>query len=107
MRGQIASMDRRCTMNERAPAGMQTFRMVRAFDVSGVSGVGTVLEGVQFSTGTIVVHWLTPPPRGSIAVFDSIEQFLSIHVSPHPENHTEILFDDGTTLEANALTLPR
>jgi hypothetical protein len=85
---------------------MRTFTMVRANDVSGVSGVGTVLEGIQFSTGTVVVHWLTPPPRGSIAIFDSLHQFLAIHVHPHPENGTEIRFTDGTTLERATVTLP-
>ena len=80
--------------------------MVRVHDVSRVSGTGTVLEGIQFSTGTVVIHWLTPPPRGSIAIFDSLDQFLSIHVRPHPENGTEIRFGDGTTLERATVTLP-
>lgn len=82
-------------MVERAPEGMRNFTMHREYDVSGVSGTGTVLEGVQFSTGVVVIHWLTPPPRGSISVFDSIDQFISIHVQPHPDNHTEIVFEDG------------
>lgn len=82
-------------MTERAPQGMRRFVMNREFDCSGVSGTGTVLEGVAFSTGVVVIHWLTPPPRGSISVFDSFEQFLSIHVRPHPTNHTVIEFEDG------------
>ena len=82
-------------MAERAPVGMRRFTMRREFDVSGVSGTGLVLEGVQFSTGVVVIHWLTPPPRGSISVFDSLEQFLSIHVQPHPDNVTCIKFEDG------------
>jgi hypothetical protein len=95
-------------VDERAPQGIRTFTMVRRRDVSGVSGVGAVLEGIEFSTGTVVIHWLTPPPRGSIAIFDSLDQFLSIHVHPHPENGAEIRFGDGTALdEAPAtLTLP-
>jgi hypothetical protein len=80
---------------QRAPQGMRTFVMRREFDVSGVSGTGTVVEGVQFSTGVVVVHWLTPPPRGSISVWDSIDQFLDIHVRPHPANRTVLEFDDG------------
>jgi hypothetical protein len=92
---------------KRAPAGMRAFTMVRSFDASGVSGVGTVLEGVQFSTGTVVVHWLTPPPRGSIAVFESLAQFMSIHVDPHPENGTELVFADGATVQPGSLALPR
>ena len=72
--------------------------MRREFDVSGVSGTGTVVEVVLFSTGVVVVHWLTPPPRGSISVWDSIEQFLDIHVRPHPANRTVLEFDDGEVL---------
>ncbi|MDY7103461.1 MAG: hypothetical protein S0880_19930 [Actinomycetota bacterium] len=87
----------------RAPAGMRNFEMFRELDVSGVSGTGKVLEGVQFSTGTVVIHWLTPPPRGSIAVFDSMEQFLSIHVRPHPENRAAIRFTDGATLRPDSV----
>ena len=82
-------------MVERAPDGMRRFTMRREFDVSGVSGTGIVLEGVHFSTGVVVIHWLTPPPRGSISVFDDLEQFLSIHVRPHPDNRTVLSFEDG------------
>jgi hypothetical protein len=82
-------------MVERAPEGMRKFVMHREHDASGVSGTGIVLEGVLFSTGVVVIHWLTPPPRGSISVFDSLEQFLAIHVQPHPTNHAFLEFDDG------------
>ena len=85
-------------MIERAPHGMRRFTMRREFDVSGVSGTGIVLEGVHFSTGVVVIHWLTPPPRGSISVFDDIEQFLSIHVRPHPDNRTVLHWEDGEEL---------
>ncbi|HMC53004.1 MAG TPA: hypothetical protein VKI64_09610 [Acidimicrobiales bacterium] len=85
-------------MTDRAPHGMRRFIMERARDASGVSGTGIVLEGVLFSTGVVVVHWLTPPPRGSISVFDSIEQFLSIHVAPHPGNQAVVTFEDGEEL---------
>jgi hypothetical protein len=73
--------------------------------VSGVSGTGVVLEGALFSTGVCVIHWLTPPPRGSIAIFDSLEQFVSIHVAPHPENQAVLNFDDGLELRGDALNL--
>lgn len=85
-------------MVERAPQGMRRFTMRREFDASGVSGTGIVLEGVHFSTGVVVIHWLTPPPRGSISVFDSLEQFLLIHVQPHPDNATVLTFEDGEQL---------
>jgi hypothetical protein len=89
---------RRLSDQRRAPAGMRSFTLSREEDVSGVSGTGLVLEGTLFSTGMVVVHWLTPPPRGSIAIFDSMEQLLSIHVRPHPENRTVLVFDDGLEL---------
>ena len=85
-------------MQERAPEGMRRFVMHRERDTSGVSGTGLVLEGVLFSTGVVVVHWLTPPPRGSISVFDSLDQFLAIHVRPHPDNNTVLVFEDGEEL---------
>jgi hypothetical protein len=78
---------------------MRRFVMHRTHDVSGVSGTGLVLEGVLFSTGVVVVHWLTPPPRGSISVFDSLDQFLAIHVQPHPDNQSMIVFEDGEQLQ--------
>ncbi len=90
-------------MVEKAPEGMRRFTMRREFDASGVSGTGTVVEGVQFSTGVVVIHWLTPPPRGSISIFDSIDQFLSIHVLPHPDNKTVLTFEDGEEMEVNQL----
>ena len=89
-------------MVERAPDGMRRFTMRREFDVSGVSGTGIVLEGVHFSTGVVVIHWLTPPPRGSISVFDDLEQFLSIHVRPHPDNRTVLRFEDGEEVVCEA-----
>jgi hypothetical protein len=39
---------------------MRRFFLNRKADVSGVSGTGHVAEGVQFSTGTMVVHWVSP-----------------------------------------------
>ena len=92
-------------MVDRAPSGMRRFTMVRERDASGVSGTGTVLEGVLFSTGVVVIHWLTPPPRGSISVFDSMDQFLSIHVAPHPDNHTALQFEDGVTVRGDEINL--
>jgi hypothetical protein len=96
---------RRSTDKVRAPSGMRTFTLRREEDSSGVSGTGVVFEGALFSTGTVVVHWLTPPPRGSIAIFDTLDQLLSIHVHPHPENRAVLTFDDGLELRGDALYL--
>ncbi|MEU4173270.1 hypothetical protein AB0F46_41330 [Streptomyces sp. NPDC026665] len=48
-------------MTEAHPA-LATFRVYRDRDVSGVSGTGVIAEGVQFSTGWVVTHWLDQPP---------------------------------------------
>lgn len=38
---------------------MKRFVLERAEDVSGNSGTGLVAEGIQFSNGQIVIHWLS------------------------------------------------
>ena len=78
-----------------APRGIETFTICRQGDESGVSGTGVVIEGVQYATGQVVLHWLTPFPKGSIAIFESIEDFKRVHVNPHPANKTIITWSDG------------
>jgi len=80
-----------------APQGITTFTVCRSADESGVSGEGIVIEGAVLGTGQCIVHWLYPPPRGGIAIFDSMEDFLKVHVHPHPDNKTIITFQDGLT----------
>tara|TARA_B100000700_G_C14780615_1_gene731148 strand:- start:108 stop:476 length:369 start_codon:yes stop_codon:yes gene_type:complete len=78
-----------------APEGIRTFTVARRLDESGVSGEGVVIEGVTLATGQCVVHWLYPPPRGGIAIFDSMNDFIKVHILPHPANRTIITYDDG------------
>ena len=78
-----------------APQGIRTFTIARQYDETGVSGEGVVIEGVTLATGQCVAHWLFPPPRGSIAVFDSMSDFTAVHIRPHPGNRTIITYDDG------------
>jgi hypothetical protein len=86
-------------LTQRAPLGLRTFCIERQDDESGISGTGLVLEGVVFSTGLTVIHWLTPPPFGSTSIWTSFEQFMSIHVGPHPTNNTRVIWDDGEIWE--------
>tara|TARA_Y100000593_G_C4283092_1_gene323815 strand:+ start:893 stop:1297 length:405 start_codon:yes stop_codon:yes gene_type:complete len=79
----------------RAPQGIRTFTVCRQSDETGISGEGVVIEGATFATGHTVIHWLTPAPRGSIAFFDAFDDFLKIHIKPHPTNRTIITFEDG------------
>lgn len=39
---------------------MRTFVLRRNEDISGVSGVGIVAEGIEFSDGVVALRWLVP-----------------------------------------------
>ena len=78
-----------------APRGIRAFTVFRKNDESGVSGEGVVIEGVELATGQCVIHWLYPPPKGGIAIFESMDDFIKVHVGPHPANSTIITFQDG------------
>ena len=77
------------------PRGIQTFTVARQSDETGVSGEGVVIEGVVLATGQCIAHWLYPRPKGSIAIFDSMNDFITVHIQPHPSNRTIITYDDG------------
>ena len=79
----------------RAPQGIRTFTVCRQHDETGVSGEGVVIEGVVLATGQCIAHWLYPRPKGSIAIFDSMNDFITVHIKPHPGNRTIITYDDG------------
>jgi len=78
-----------------AARGIKTFTVARRADETGVSGTGVVIEGVVLATGQCIVHWLYPPPRGGIAIFDSMNDFIRVHIGPHPANKTIITYQDG------------
>lgn len=60
-----------------ASAAPRLFVLRRDDDVSGVSGLGGVAEGVEFSDGTVVLRWLRA--GGSTAVYDSLARMVAIH----------------------------
>jgi hypothetical protein len=82
-----------------APRGIRAFTVFRASDETGISGDGVVIEGVELATGQCIVHWLYPPPRGGIAIFESLDDFIKVHIGPHPSNNTIITFQDGEQLK--------
>ena len=47
------------------------------------------------ATGQTIIHWLTPAPRGALAIFDSMDDFTKIHILPHPDNASILTWDDG------------
>jgi hypothetical protein len=49
----------------------------RDYDVTGVSGTGTVAIGICFEDGLCVMRWAGPV--NSLVVFDSPEDLLAVH----------------------------
>lgn len=59
---------------------MKIFHLVRAEDVSGISGTGVVAEGVQFQDGQCVLCWTNHGSNhGSVAVYHNLDTLLLIH----------------------------
>lgn len=56
---------------------MRLFELRRTVDESGVSGTGTVAQGVIFDGGWCVVCWLTE--HRSVAVYENIDEVIAIH----------------------------
>lgn len=56
---------------------MKTFIMQRHEDESGVSGTGTVAEGVVLSSGRVVIEWRGP--HRSVVLYDDLESAKAIH----------------------------
>ena len=57
---------------------MRRFKLQRDHDVSGVSGTGTVAEGVAFTDGTAVVRWIVGEHQSTV-VWPSVESVVAIH----------------------------
>lgn len=53
------------------------FVLNRETDVTGTSGTGVVAEGVEFSDGHCVLHWLTQ--FSSVAVYANMATLERIH----------------------------
>ena len=63
------------------------FVLVREEDVSGTSGTGIVAEGVEFSDGSCVLHWLSQ--YKSHELVDSLRVVELIHGH---EGRTKVVF---------------
>jgi hypothetical protein len=69
---------------------LRVFEMHRGADETGVSGTGKVGEGVQFTDGSVVFRWQAPGKPQSTVTYNRLEDFMAIHVDPHPGNGTLI-----------------
>jgi len=81
------------------PPAPTSFIMIRRNDETGISGTGKVLEGILFSSGKVVVNWCSS--KASVVVWDSIEDFLDVHINSHPSNRSLLVWADGSTWEHN------
>lgn len=56
---------------------MRRFRVLRDIDVSGVSGVGYVAEGVLFRTGQCAVCWRSD--HSSVNIYKTLDDVIFVH----------------------------
>src|SRR3954466_14527805 len=61
-----------------AAAGPPVFHLFRRRDVSGVSGTGVVAEGVEWSDGTVTLHWGGRYPTATVWQ-DGIDALIAVH----------------------------
>lgn len=57
---------------------MRRFVLRRDIDVSGISGTGTVAEGVQLTDGTVIIRWVVGDHRSTV-VWPDIQSVEAIH----------------------------
>jgi len=65
------------TDNNNRPMSMRRFLLVRDRDLTGVSGIGIVAEGAEFTSGLAVMRWLREPY--AVGVFQSVADLIAIH----------------------------
>ena len=68
---------------------MRRFVLIRAEDLTGVSGTGEVAEGTVFRSGLAVIRWLQEPY--ALGVYQNLEDVLSVHGH---EGRTQLQFID-------------
>jgi hypothetical protein len=69
--------------------GIRRFLLVRERDLTGVSGIGIVAEGAEFTSGLAVMRWLREPY--AVGVFQSVADLIAVHGH---EGATHIRFID-------------
>lgn len=57
---------------------MRTFTLERGQDVTGVSGTGTVAEGVEFSDGRVALRWIVGEHQSTVT-WDRIADVEAVH----------------------------
>jgi hypothetical protein len=58
---------------------LRRFELQRDADLSGVSGIGTVAEGVAFTDGTVALRWTSAWPTSVVFHDRGIEAVEAVH----------------------------
>jgi len=70
---------------------MRRFYLKRLEDVSGVSGIGRVADGVEFENGLCAVSWKSEYP--SVTIYQSITVVEKVHTHKGKDN-TKLIWVD-------------
>jgi hypothetical protein len=68
---------------------MRRFQLQRDEDESGVSGVGLVAEGIEFTSGMVALTWLSP--HRCVNVYESLKTVEALHGH---QGKTRVIFVD-------------
>lgn len=72
---------------------LRRFEVIRNKKNGSKYETGKLIEGIQFSDGSVVVHWLSD--ISSISIFENFDTFDKIHGDQgHPEYNSEIVWLD-------------
>jgi hypothetical protein len=58
---------------------VRRFTLERDIDVTGVSGTGTVAEGVEFTDGVVTLHWVGTWPSSVVHYERGMESVVHVH----------------------------
>ncbi len=67
------------------------FYLNRIKDETGISRTGRVLEAAVMQDGKVVTQWR--PPHSTIGIYNSMKEFLTIHVECHPSCNEVVWID--------------
>ena len=73
---------------------MKLFRLVREQDMTGLSSVGVVAEGVEFNNGKVILCWLGK--ISSVVIYNNLAKCKQITCS-HSKSTIEIFYNCGTS----------
>jgi hypothetical protein len=71
----------------------RAFHLERDTDVSGISGTGTVAEGIEFSDGTVALRWLSDWPTSVVFHDRGMAAVEAVHGH---SGSTRIVFEESS-----------